>query len=709
MDPPGVGQTVTNDNFAWGGEHYTINATSGCVYTVSMCGTSWDTQLTIFDETNTNVAYNDDSCGLQSEVTFTATSTGAYTIQLNEWNCATNSTAAESFSVTLVSCAATGGCNDPTACNYNAADTDATNCCYDECITLTAGGGFWDAEISWTVTDGTGAQVAGGPANSPGGVEVCLPDGCYTVNYIDSFGDGWNGATFTVVNDGNTVFTGTLGGGFGGSQQFCTEYVPPEPPCYEAGDTGCPSIDAGADLIIPECPTPCENVTVTADVFESGGTESYRVCSIDYNPPYPLNSGTPFSVATDDVWSSLIALPFDFCFYGNNYSSAVVGSNGLISFDATYADDYCPYAFNANCPSNALPLNAIFGVYHDIDPSVCGSASYAILGTSPCRVFVVNYNEVCHFSAACNSLTSSSQIVLYETTNAIEVYVDSKPTCTSWNSGNALIGLQDATGATGIVANERQTGPWTVSTSEAWRFTPDGAPNFSVEWFDQGGSIGTGTSIDICPSENSSTIVARATYTRCDGTTIVVEDDKNIICSAIMLPVEWLDFDAKLINNESQTRCTWSTASEMNNDFFTVQRTVDGYYWEDIGFVDGAGTTNETQHYSFIDNDPLYGVSYYRILQTDFNGDQDVSEKRAVERMHRLSFNAFPNPSDGTYVLSGVEGGQIKVYDVRGREVPFTLSDANELTLRDASQGCYIVELHHAFADRVKRLRLVVR
>ena len=720
MDPPGVGQTTTFNNFASGGEHYTLNATSGCVYTVSMCGTSWDTQLTIFDETNADVAYNDDSsCGLASEVTFTATSTGAYTIQLNNYFCNTNFTVAEYFGVTLVSCAATGGCNDPSACNYNAGDTDATNCCYDdECITLTAGGGSWDGEISWTVTDGTGAQVAGGPANSPGGVEVCLPDGCYTVNYFDSFGDGWNGATFTVTNGGNTIFTGTLVGGFGGSEQFCIELIPPEPPCYETEDTGCPSIDAGADIIIPECPTPCENVTVTADVFESGGTESYRVCSIDYNPPYPFNVGTPVFVGADDLFSGVVPLPFDFCFYENTFNQLVIGANGLITFDVSLANQTCSYDFFAQIPTPSAPAglaqygiynNSINGAYHDIDPSdpsFGGTISYAVLGSAPCRTFVVNFNDVPHFF--CTTLTTSQQIVLYETTNAIEVYIENKPTCVTWNDGNAVIGLQNATGTQGIVPPGRQTGPWSAA-NEAWRFTPDGAPNFSVEWFDQGGSIGTGTSIDICPSENSSIIVARATYTRCDGTAVVVEDDKNIICSVIMLPVEWLDFDAKLINNESQTRCTWSTASEMNNDFFTVQRTVDGYFWEDIGMVDGSGTTAETQHYSFIDSDPLYGVSYYRILQTDFNGDQDVSEKRAVERMHRLSFNAFPNPSDGTYVLSGVEGGLIKVYDVRGREMPFTLSDANELTLIDASQGCYIVELRHAFADRVKRLRLVVR
>ncbi|NQX92307.1 MAG: T9SS type A sorting domain-containing protein, partial [Flavobacteriales bacterium] len=367
----------------------------------------------------------------------------------------------------------------------------------------------------------------------------------------------------------------------------------------------------------------------------------------------------------------------------------------------------CPYAFNASCPSNALPLNSIFGVYHDIDPSVCGGASYALLGTAPCRTFVVNYNDVCHFS--CNTMISACQIVLYETTNAIEVYVENKPTCTGWNSGNALIGIQDATGTTGLAATDRNTGPWTAS-NEAWRFTANGGPNFEVEWFNQGGSLGTGTTISICPSEPTETLIARATYTRCDGTIIQVEDNVQIVCSAIVLPVEWLDFDAKLIEGDSKTRCTWSTATEINNDYFTVQRTVDGNYWEDIGTVAGAGTTQQQQDYEFIDPNPLYGVSYYRIKQTDYNGEFDYSQKRAVERAHRLQITAFPNPSDGRYQLNGLgDGSYVIVYDSRGALIQSILTASNELILTDPAKGCYIAEVRNEYSDKVKRIRLVVR
>ncbi|MEO0403604.1 MAG: T9SS type A sorting domain-containing protein, partial [Bacteroidota bacterium] len=174
--------------------------------------------------------------------------------------------------------------------------------------------------------------------------------------------------------------------------------------------------------------------------------------------------------------------------------------------------------------------------------------------------------------------------------------------------------------------------------------------------------------------------------------------------------VEWLDFDSKLVQGDNKNRCTRSTATEVNNHFFTVQRTVDGDYWEDIGTVQGAGTTQQEQHYEFFDLDPLYGVSYYRIKQTDFNGDFDYSQKRAVERAHPLQITAFPNPSDGTFRLNGIgEGGYVVVYDSRGALVQSVLTDANELILNNPARGCYIAEVRNEFTDKVKRIRLIVR
>ena len=98
-------------------------------------------------------------------------------------------------------------------------------------------------------------------------------------------------------------------------------------------DAGCPSIDIGEDLQI-ECANTC--VDLTADVLEVGNTTSYVVESIDYSP-IPFNQGTPILVGLDDVWSELIPIPFEFCFFENSYNELVIGANGVITFDTDFA------------------------------------------------------------------------------------------------------------------------------------------------------------------------------------------------------------------------------------------------------------------------------------------------------------------------------------------------------------------------------------
>ena len=288
---------------------------------------------------------------------------------------------------------------------------------------------------------------------------------------------------------------------------------------------GCPSVDAGPDQNLT-CVQSC--ATLTATPFHAGATTTYSVGSIPHTPPIAYNApgGTAVSAGTDDVWSPQIALPFTFCFYGQSYTTCKVGSNGSIKF-GTYAPTSQPWSFSASCPSTALTsAGDVFGVYHDIDPSLGGNISWYLLGTAPCRIFVVSFNNIPHFS--CTSINSTHMIVLYETTNVIDVYVQEKQTCSSWNGGNAIIGIQNPAGTTGIAAPNRNTAPdWTVTTPEAWRFTPDGAPIYSTEWFDGATSLGTNPIINVCPTV-STTYTAQTTYTACDGTVIIETDDVTV-------------------------------------------------------------------------------------------------------------------------------------------------------------------------------------
>ena len=290
---------------------------------------------------------------------------------------------------------------------------------------------------------------------------------------------------------------------------------------------GCPDITTGPNQSV-DCNITC--VDLSATVLETGTTTDYNVSSVPYAPPAPFTGGTAQFINTDDVFGDVINLPFNFCFYGNTFNQVVIGANGLVSFDAAVAGQYCEYSFNDPIPSSNLYTNCIMGAYHDIDPSQGGSISYFIQGAAPCRIFAVSFNDVPHFSCNCGFFggcsRTSQQIVIYETTNVIEVYLQQKETCNGWNNGNAVVGIQNATGAAGVTPPGRNTGSWTAN-NEGWRFTPSGTPNFEVNWYKSGNLIGTGLTVNVCPSATT-TYDAEAIYTNCDGAVVTVTDQVTV-------------------------------------------------------------------------------------------------------------------------------------------------------------------------------------
>jgi gliding motility-associated-like protein len=292
---------------------------------------------------------------------------------------------------------------------------------------------------------------------------------------------------------------------------------------------GCPDVNAGPNQTLT-CNEAC--ATITASAFQAGSTSNYAVSSIPHTPPIPYNEpgGTAISVGTDDVWSPIINLPFTFCYYGQSYTTCKVSSNGSITLGPATGGGGNPWAFTADAPNPAL-VNAgmIFGIYHDIDPSVFVNGSqirWYLLGEAPCRIFVVSFYDIAQFS--CTSLRSTHMMVLYETTNTIDVYVERKDLCPSWNGGRAIIGIQNPTGTAGVVAPGRNSNPtWSVSSSspEAWRFSPSGPSIITnFEWQLNGQFLSNDLSIEVCPN-SPTTYTAVATYTACDGEVVVVEDD----------------------------------------------------------------------------------------------------------------------------------------------------------------------------------------
>ena len=240
---------------------------------------------------------------------------------------------------------------------------------------------------------------------------------------------------------------------------------------------GCANVLAGelgsvtlADPAPMACATGISSVNLEAKYLPLGETTSYTVSSIPYAPPYQFGClKNPISVNTDDVWSPIVNLPFNFCFYGNNYNKCLIGSNGVITFDTVTntPGGTCLWYINAvngnngNLPQSAnttLITNAIFGVFHDIDPNAPGIKSIGwelITLNSGCRALVASWENVPMYSTACNSSLYTGMIVLYENTNVIEVYVREKNVCATWNEGNAVIGIQNDTGTIATVPPNR--------------------------------------------------------------------------------------------------------------------------------------------------------------------------------------------------------------------------------------------------------------
>lgn len=330
-------------------------------------------------------------------------------------------------------------------------------------------------------------------------------------------------------------------------------------------ETGCPNVVSGglglngADPAPFNCTDTSTCVDLEATYLDLGSTTSYIVEPIAYNPPYAFNGlANPVSVNTDDVWSPIVNLPFDFCFYGTTYNQCLIGSNGVITFDTTNntAGGTCDWFFDANLPiagDTALIENSIFGVFHDIDPEVGGEVGWQLITLSTgCRALVASWYNVPLYGD--NSQFYTGMMVLYENSNVIEVYIQNKPNDPDdWNDNNAIVGIQNADGTLASVAPGRNglDTDWTA-TNEAWRFVPNGTSIASLTWYEGSGTsgpvLGTTDVLNVCPTATT-TYTAEITYTLCDGRIITELDETTVTVNGAKVWNGSVDTDWDKANN----------------------------------------------------------------------------------------------------------------------------------------------------------------
>lgn len=180
----------------------------------------------------------------------------------------------------------------------------------------------------------------------------------------------------------------------------------------------------------------------------------------------------------------------------------------------------------------------------------------------------------------------------------------------------------------------------------------------------------------------------------------------SIVFNSSALPVELIDFNAQLA--DSRVNVTWSTSTEINNDFFTIEKSTDAVNFEFVDEVAGAGNSTTLQEYKYIDDNLVDGVSYYRLKQTDFDGKfkyfspKTVNSKSSGESLKIRS--VIPSPFTNQFTLSVASEhtgiADFTITSINGRKVysdkielnegitEYIYSDGNELLA-----GTYIVNV----------------
>ncbi len=136
--------------------------------------------------------------------------------------------------------------------------------------------------------------------------------------------------------------------------------------------------------------------------------------------------------------------------------------------------------------------------------------------------------------------------------------------------------------------------------------------------------------------------------------------------SIVVLPITLSKFNANLQGR--YVNVNWQTETEINNDYFEVERSGDGINWERIAKVPGAGNSQAPIDYQIEDKYPILGTSYYRLKQTDYDDNSTYSSIQVIN-VNDNNVQLFPNPTSGILTVSGVSSNEWKIVNLFGQDV----------------------------------------
>jgi hypothetical protein len=163
-------------------------------------------------------------------------------------------------------------------------------------------------------------------------------------------------------------------------------------------------------------------------------------------------------------------------------------------------------------------------------------------------------------------------------------------------------------------------------------------------------------------------------------------------------PVTWAGFEAKP-NNQNQVVLKWQTETELNNDYFVVQRSLEGSLFENVALINAQQSTGQPLSYETLDEKPYLGTSYYRIKQVDIDGKSSYSTVETVNINGLFDANILPNPNTGSFEVlfsKPLDSLEITIFNLQGQKMEtFTHINVNKAVpvSLNLATGMYIVNI----------------
>ncbi len=246
-----------------------------------------------------------------------------------------------------------------------------------------------------------------------------------------------------------------------------------------------------------------------------------------------------------------------------------------------------------------------------------------------------------------------------------------------------------------------------------------GAGDVGNEWFKTTtGLFSPNSNVTACEVTNTLPLTAESTGIESSINYVILSNISSFSgggfsgrASKSVLPIELLDFNCSL--NGTVVNIDWETASEINNDFFTIEKSIDGINFSPILTQKGAGNSNQVIQYFDIDKSPWLGINYYRLKQTDFDGTYSYSKIKSVNLtdLKEANISIFPNPAQSkiTIQFNSLENEpcNYEIFDAFGQMVAhgILIPEANNshiLSIHNLSNGLYTFRLHSRSKVEVK-------